>query len=269
MLRYCTLHAGKATMSSPVVVVGIGELGAVFARGLLRTGHPVFPLTRAMDMAAEAEKIPEPELALIAVAENDLHSVLTDLPEVWRACTGLIQNELLPRDWMQHNLQDPTVISVWFEKKKGQDSKVLLPSPVLGPHATLLHEALGSIDIPVKCLNNRDELLYELVRKNVYILTTNIAGLVTGRNVADLWSEHRELARMVASEVIEIQEYLTDQSLDTKALIHGMVEAIDADPQHGCKGRTAPARLRRALQHADAAGLAVPTLREISQKSTS
>jgi len=264
-LRFLFLYS-YIIMKSPVVVIGIGELGAVFARGMLRTGHPVFPVTRAMDMAAEARNIPEPDIALVAVAEKDLHAVLTELPDTWRSRAGLIQNELLPRDWTQHGLQDPTVISVWFEKKKGQDSKVLLPSPVFGPHADLLHDALGSIDIPVKCLSNNDELLYELVRKNVYILTTNIAGLVTGGTVGELWSEHRELARTVVSEVTQIQEHLTEQSLDTEALIAGMVEAFDADRQHGCKGRTAPMRLQRALQHADAAGLAVPRLREIAQR---
>lgn len=251
-------------MNSPVVVIGIGELGAVFARGLLRAGHPVFPVTRAMDMVTEAENLPEPEIALVAVAENDLHPVLSGLPETWRSRAGLIQNELLPRDWKQHDLQDPTVISVWFEKKKGQDSKVLLPSPVLGPHARLLHDALESIDIPARCLDNDDQLLYELVRKNVYILTTNIAGLVTGGTVGELWSEHRDLARTVASEVTQIQEHLTGQSLDTGSLIDGMVEAFEADLQHGCKGRSAPMRLQRALQHADSAGLAVPRLREIA-----
>jgi hypothetical protein len=38
----------------------------------------------------------------------------------------MMQNELLPRDWAIHDFIDPTVISVWFEKKKGMDSKVLI-----------------------------------------------------------------------------------------------------------------------------------------------
>jgi hypothetical protein len=52
---------------------------------------------------------------------------------------------------------------------------------------------------------------------------------------------------------------------DRDALIAGMLEAFDGDPGHGCTGRSAPARLARALQHADAFGLSIPTLRALSQ----
>jgi hypothetical protein len=44
----------------------------------------------------------------------------------------------------------------------------------------------------------------------------------------------------------------------------GLLEAIAADPHHGCAGRSAPLRLKRALHHADAAGLAIPELRRIA-----
>jgi ketopantoate reductase len=251
-------------MKTPVVVIGIGEMGGVFARGLLRTGHPVYPLTRGTDSAKAARGLPAPELVLVAVAENDLHATLEQLPEAWRSRIALLQNELLPRDWEQHGLQQPTVVSVWFEKKPGQDAKVLLPSPVFGPQADILSTCLAAIGIPARKLANESELLFELVLKNLYILTTNCAGLVTGGSVSELWSAHRELAEAVAREVICIQEALTGQSFDADALITGMLAAFDGDPEHKCMGRSAPARLARALQQADAAGLAVPRLREIA-----
>ncbi len=251
-------------MQAPVVVIGIGELGAVFARGLLRTGHPVYPITRGMDMQAEAAALPEPEMVLLAVAEKDLHATLNEIPAVWRPRLALLQNELLPQDWRSAGIEQPTVISVWFEKKKGQDAKVLLPSPAYGPHAALLCTALNSIDIAARELATPEQLLFELVRKNVYIVTTNVAGLMVGCNVHELWNSHRELARSVAADVIAIQEHLTGERLDHPALIAGMLEAFDGDPQHGCMGRSAPARLQRALQQADAAGLEVPTLRNIA-----
>ena len=52
--------------------------------------------------------------------------------------------------------------------------------------------------------------------------------------------------------------------LDHDALVAGMVEAFDADPEHGATGRSAPSRLVRALAHADEADLEVPTLRTIT-----
>lgn len=251
-------------MKSPVILVGIGEMGSVFARGLLRSGHPVYPVTRDTDPAAMAKLLPSPELVLVAVAENDLHPTLQQLPTAWHTRLALLQNELLPGDWQQYGYTNPTVISVWFEKKKGQDVKVLIPSPVFGPGAELLQTSLDSLDIPARILASEGELLFELVVKNVYIVTTNCAGLVTGGTVSELWDNHRELGESVAREVIQIQEALTGQQFQADELIAAMLNAFAGDPDHGCMGRSAPARLARALQQADAAGLAIPRLREIA-----
>lgn len=253
-------------MHKPVVLIGIGEIGSVFARGLMRMGYPIVPVTRGMDLGVVAEEVKEPEAVVVAVAEKDLHDALADLPKAWCDRLILLQNELLPRDWQQHGLKNPTVISVWFEKKKGMDSKVVIASPAYGGHAGLLKEALESLDIPVRELTSEEELLNELVLKNLYILTTNIAGLECGGNVRDLWLQHNELACTVAGDVLDIQEHLTGQEFDRTKLIEGMLGAFDGDPEHGCMGRSAPARLERALGLADAAGLEVPTLRRIAKE---
>ena len=253
-------------MKSPVIVIGIGEMGSVFARGFLRTGHPVYPVTRDTDLVATAKRLPSPEQVLVAVAENDLHAVLEKIPAAWQSRLALLQNELLPDDWQQYGYTSPTVISVWFEKKKGQDVKVLIPSPVFGPGAELLQTSLDSLGIPARRLASEDELLFELVVKNVYIVTTNCAGLITGGTVSDLWDNHRELGEAVTREVIQLQEALTGQHFQADELIAAMLKAFAGDPNHGCMGRSAPARLARALQQADAAGLAIPQLRAIAAR---
>jgi len=249
---------------SEIVVIGLGQLGRVFAGGLLRAGRTVVPLNRGDDMATLAQAHPAPELVLVAVAENDLHGVLAALPVAWKPRVALIQNELLPRDWQTHGYLDPTVISVWFEKKKGIDAKPLIASPVAGPGAALLCRALASIDLPCREVAPGDSLLFELVRKNVYILTTNIAGLKTGGTVSQLWAQHEAFARQVANEVMDIQDALTSVRHDRDKLIAGMLEAFDGDPDHGCTGRSAPARLARAIGHADEFGLDVPVLRALA-----
>jgi len=253
-------------MKDPIVVVGIGEMAGVFTRGFLKCGYPVFPLLRSDSMSDEAKALVTPALVLVSVGENDLHPLLEQLPEAWRDRVGLLQNELLPRDWQAHQLSNPTVVSVWFEKKKGQEFKVLVPSPVYGPAAPIIEEALESLGIPCWELNSAAELEYELVRKNVYILTTNIAGLTLpeGTDVDALWTQHQPLAREVANEVMDIQFKLIGKELERNKLIEGMVEGIDGDLQHKCMGRSAPGRLARALQHADQFGLAVPRLRAIA-----
>lgn len=254
-------------MKSPVVVIGIGEMGGVFARGFLRIGHPVYPVTRHTDIRGAAQQLPAPELVLVAVAENTLHEVLETVPAAWHGRIALLQNELLPRDWEPYGLVRPTVISVWFEKKHGQDVKVLIPSPIHGPHATLLQDCLASLDIPTRVLESEHELLFELVVKNVYIVTTNCAGLVTGGTVSELWDKHRELAQDVARDVIQIQQALTGRQFDAQRLIEAMLAAFDGDPQHACTGRSAPARLARALQQAQDAGIETPALRRIAERN--
>ena len=251
-------------MDKTVILIGLGQLGRVFAGGLLRTGHTVVPVNRSDDMDIVAATWPQPALVLVAVAEADLHPVLSKLPPSWKDRVGLLQNELLPRDWLGHKLAEPTVISIWFEKKKGMDAKALLASPAFGPAASRLVTTLGAIDLPARTLADAASLEWELVRKNLYILTSNIAGLAVGGDVGTLWNQHRDLAEAVASDVLDIQDWLTGREHDRLKLMAGMLEAFNADLAHGCAGRTAPTRLKRALGYADQAGLGVGTLRRIA-----
>lgn len=249
-----------------IVIIGLGQLGRVFAGGFLRSGHVVVPVNRGDDMFSVARAHSDPALVLVAVAEDDLQRVLAAMPAAWRPRIALLQNELLPRDWEQFRYTDPTVVAVWFEKKKGSDARPLLASPAAGPGAGLVCEALTAIGLPCREIAPGDELLFELVRKNVYILTTNLAGLKTGGTVAQLWAQHESFARQVANEVIDVQDALTGVAHARERLIAGMLEAFAGDPEHACTGRSAPARLARTLAHADRLGLAVPTLRALASR---
>jgi hypothetical protein len=255
------------TIPEPIVIIGIGEMGGVFARGFLRAGYPVYPVNRNTNLDDIVALVPNPTLTLLAVAEKDLHSSLDQIPPQWQASLTLLQNELLPQDWQAHGIVSPTVISVWFEKKKGQDHKVLVPSPVFGSKADIVINSLEQLDIPTQRLQSQEELLYELVRKNIYILTTNIAGLLVGGTVETLWNQHQDVARAVAADIMDIQDWLTGHPIDRGKLIDGMVVAIEGDLEHRCMGRSAPARLSNAIRLADEGGLEVPKLREIYQQT--
>jgi len=248
-------------VKQPVVVIGMGEMGSVFARGFLRSGHPVYPVTRDVGIVELANHLADPLLVLVAVGEAALQDVLKTIPSAWTDRLVLLQNELLPRDWSDY--PESTVISVWFEKKKGQDSKVILPSPAFGKMAQALKEAMGTIDIPVRVLENDEQLLFELVVKNLYILTSNIAGLKTGGTVGELWSEHKDIASAVVEDVISLHQALTGESFDKQALIDAMVVAFNGDPEHKCMGRSAPARLERALKLGQELGIDLPALEKI------
>jgi len=252
----------------PVIVIGLGEMGSVFARAILKKGYPVYPVTRESDLSELAKEIPHPLMVLVAVGENDLPAMLKQLPVSWHDCIAMLQNELLPRDWEKYNFVNPTIISVWFEKKKGQDAKVLISSPCFGPKSSLLVESLATLDIPANEVNSFEEMEQELLIKNVYILTTNISGLITKGNVEDLWENHNALALEVANEVMDIQATLVGHELNRDKLIQGFKKGIDGDLQHMCMGRSAPGRLARAIEQADSQGLKVTRLRE-AQKTTS
>lgn len=249
-------------MKSPIIVIGIGEVGSVLARGFLKNDYPIYPVTRETDMNQLALDVVSPEAVIVAVGESDLQDTLQAIPDVWRSKLILIQNELLPRDWEQHDL-DPTVISVWFEKKKGQDVKVVVPSPIYGSKAEILSNALSSLEIPSEIIDDKEQMLFELVRKNFYILTSNIGGLKSKGTVTDLWENHNELAKSVVDDVHEIQHALVGIPLDKSKLTDAMLVAFSGDPEHGCMGRSAPARLARALDIAESHQLSVPTLKAI------
>ncbi|MCK4834012.1 MAG: hypothetical protein KAT12_04515, partial [Gammaproteobacteria bacterium] len=125
-------------------------------------------------------------------------------------------------------------------------------------------DALASIDIATTVLADESALLHELVLKNVYILTTNIAGLEVGGNVGQLWEEHRIVAESVVTDVIRLQEALTGQILDHQALVSSMVDAFNGDREHMCMGRSAPVRLQRALMLAEQNNLSLSMLERIA-----
>jgi hypothetical protein len=252
-------------MNKFVVIIGMGELGELFARGFLKLGYPVYPVLRSMQLATVVSAIPEPELVLLAVGEEDLHSQLDILPEDWRDRLAFLQNELLPCDWHRHDIVDPTVIVVWFDKKKGRPFKALLPSYVSGPKADLITSSLQIIDVPCREIS-REQHLYEMIRKNLYILTVNIAGLKMspGSTVNKLWADYREMTEILVKELLDVQEWLVQGKLPRDKLLAGMLEVFSADPEHICRGRTAPERLNRVLKFANIAGISVPMLQAIS-----
>ena len=255
-------------MKKPIVILGIGELGSVFARAFLKNNYPVYPITRKTDITKLASSI-DPELILICTGEFDLQTALAQIPESWKNRVAMMQNELLPRDWISYQFVDPTVISVWFEKKKGMDSKVLISSPVFGRKAQVLVDSLALIDIPAHVLDDETQLLFELVLKNLYILTTNIAGISIepGANVEKLRTHHLPLMREVSNDIIKLQGSLTGKKFDQIALEKSMIKAFEGDLDHGCMGRSAPARLNRALQLAKEFDLDLPALQKIKHSS--
>jgi len=250
-------------MKKTIIIIGLGEIGRIFAQGFLKLGYPVQGVTREMSLEHLAQEIPNPEAILIAVGETDLPNSLATLPPNWTNDVVLIQNELLPKDWQNTQIKTPTVASIWFEKKKEIVAKQVMPSPVYGPHANLVKNALAQMDLEAYEVTHFNDLQYELVRKNLYILTTNIAGLKVGGTVSELAQNHSELMQAIANEVILLQDALTQSKNNSKQLMLGLAEAFKGDPNHKCMGRTAKQRLERAFNTAQKYHLSTPCFKEI------
>ncbi len=261
-----TNKASKKMKTS--IVIGLGELGSIFATGLLKNGHQVVPVLREHSLTEIANTYPTPQSVWLCVAEKDIQTALRDIPTVWHDRLVLIQNELLPNDWQQHDIANPTVISVWFEKKAGKVAQVVLPSVVYGRLAAEVSASYAKLNLPIRTLKNESERLFELVVKNLYIQTTNIAGLVAGGNTRELVEEHHQLMQAVAKEVIQLQEALTQQCFDHESLMQALITACYGDPHHNCMGRSAPTRLARAVALAEHYQLNLPTISDIAAQVT-
>jgi hypothetical protein len=118
-------------------------------------------------------------------------------------------------------------------------------------------------------LSSQDELLFELVLKNLYILTTNIAGISIEPNatVDTLRNQHLDLMRNVSNDILTLQTQLTKQTFDAQKLEQGMIKAFQGDLTHKCMGRSAPARLKRTLELAKSFNLSLPTLENIANQN--
>ena len=248
--------------SQPVVVVGVGQLGAFLGMGFLLAGYSLVPVRRGQSLGSVP--VDQPALVLVAVGEADLPSVLADLPESFRSGVVLLQNELLPADWEPYGLS-PTVLVAWFERKQGRPIKTLLPSLVFGRGSEFVEAALKPLGVAFRRVSSEQEMLLGLIDKNLYILTTNLAGLRYGGSVSELLGEQQEFCREVFADVLRLQSSRACLPLDFEERFVVFEGAVRADPDHACSGRSAPARLARALGYARQHGIKVPILESLER----
>jgi len=243
-----------------VAVIGTGQLGRLIGGGLIANGVEVLPIQRTTRPALRAERLSAAHRVLVAVGEDDLESVLSTLPAHLRERhTWLLQNELLPPAWTAHQITAPTVLVVWAEKKKGKPVAEVQKTLVAGPDRDLVIRALDSVDVRAEPIEDA-ALPQALVDKNLYILVSNLAGLRVGGTVAALKGDHRVFASQLAEEILGIEAARLHTELAPAPFLERLFAAFAADPSHGCRGRTAEARLARLRAHARRENIATPIL---------
>ncbi|MFN7702717.1 MAG: hypothetical protein ACK6CU_05090 [Deltaproteobacteria bacterium] len=244
-----------------ILLVGPGQLGRVIAGGLVACSVSVDPVRRGEAIAPG----PEHDLVIVAVGENELAGVLHSIPPTHHARVVLLQNELVPASWERSGIESPTVLVVWFEKKKGRPIQVVRRTEIAGLHAGLFVRALEAMGVPAEEIP-KDALAGALVTKNLYIVGANAMGLAVAGTTGELASTHRVRTDRVLREVLAIERSRLDSNgslrgrIDDEDMIARTFEAFLADPQHGTVGRTAKERLARARERAKHAGLVTPEL---------
>ena len=106
--RYTRQSTGREAdrTKSPIVVIGLGETGGVFARAFLHSGYPVYPLTRDMPMEQLARELDTPETVSLAVGESDLQHRC-----MGRSAPARLQRALQQADELKLELPRPRAIA--------------------------------------------------------------------------------------------------------------------------------------------------------------
>ncbi|PSR29024.1 MAG: hypothetical protein C7B47_03480 [Sulfobacillus thermosulfidooxidans] len=252
-------------MKTPhAVIVGMGQLGRTLGEGLLMQGITVTPILRSTAIDSSLS----PETVIVATGEDDLAGALERLPQSWKSQPSivLLQNELLPPQWENHGVSQPTIFVVWFERKPGKLITPLLPSIVFGPQQDIIQSAMDHLGIPCEIAAGEDDILTQLVIKNAYIWTTNISSLYVGPlTTGVLHDEHASLVDSLIKETVAVQQAIIGRSFDFEKIASQVNQALLSDPLHNAGGRSAKRRLERFLAHAHNAGISVPQAQLIAE----
>lgn len=260
-------------IKTPIIVIGMGELGSLFSNGFLRLGIPIIPILRS-DNIKDFETI-TPILVLIAIDIKDLNTVLKEIPKSWWSLIVLMQNELLPGNWNHLNIPFPSIIVVWLEKKNQNlnirsFSKEIVYSPnkELGD---LIECCLNKLNIPTLRVATEEEILIEMVQKNLFNLTMNVMGLYLGKNSTFneiLDDKNYEIRNLVAKECLSLQQsQLKNIKLSENEMITKMWNFMSFVPEMKCQGRYAKARLDRAILTAKKYNIEVTQLEKIKTEN--
>ncbi|MET0343265.1 MAG: hypothetical protein ABW252_19810 [Polyangiales bacterium] len=250
-----------------LVIWGVGELGRLYGGAALRAGVRVTPITRESDPARVLAGLARDVPILVAVGESSLDEVLAALPQERATAPILLQNDLFPSRWTAHRLE-PTVIVAWLLKKRGTELTVARSSPVFGRHAALvlaLHEALGA---PAHELPSASALNQALIEKYAFILGINALGLTRDRTLSGWMQEDPLRVRALTTEAATLGAALCGSEVERAAADRAIEEAWRALGTMSARGRTAGARVRRALTQAHDLGLRLPELERAAREAS-
>jgi hypothetical protein len=242
-----------------LVVIGLGELGQLLGGLALRAQLRVTPITRGMSIPSTLREVQAGTPILVAVGEDALDEVLAALPEERKNAAILLQNGLFSAQWKAHRI-NPTVMIPWLLKKRGQPLLVARSTPVYGLYAELvcdLHRAGG---LETEVLTSASQLAQALVDKYAFILTVNALGLLRDITLGEWLATDSLTIEALAKEAASLGARLCESEIDLARSVAEVLGAGHALAAMRARGRTAQARVLRALEQARAFGLPLPEL---------
>jgi hypothetical protein len=242
-----------------LVVIGLGELGKVFAQSALGAGVRVTPIRRQDDMAQRLRGLSPESPLLVAVGEEALLPVLDALPAERRDAVILLQNELWPTVWRSRAME-PSVVLPWALQKPGLSRLVVGTSPVFGRQSALLCTLCAGAGIPSEPLRDELALMQALADKYAFILTINALGAWRDDVLGAFLQSASARVEALCREASALSAVLTGAPIDASRCLSRTLEAMAAMASVSARGRTAKVRVARALAHAHDLGVAVPTL---------
>lgn len=246
-----------------MIVVGLGELGQLYASAALKLGLRVTPLLRKSPREDALSGVSETAPVLVAVGENDLNQALSSLPAQRLAQLILLQNELFPSTWRAFT-PNPTVMVPWLLKKKGEPLLVARSTPVFGQHAELVEKLHVALGFQAERLPTAVALHQAIVDKYAFILTVNALGLIRDVTLGEWLSQGPEQVDAFAREAALLGERLVGQPVDLTQTLREVRSGFQHMGGMRARGRTAKARVLRAVEHATSFSFETPALQRLS-----
>lgn len=255
-------------MSSPseLLIFGVGQLGQLYAAGALRLGIRVWPLTRQMDPEAVLATFPVGEPILLGVSEAAFADALQMIPLARRGDVVLVQNELFPNQLREWGLENATILTVWLSKKKGRPIEVARTSSAFGPHATRFHQMHNALDLPSIVLDTRSALHGDIAAKFTFILTINALGLLENLSLGQWLEKDATQVSHLIDEARALAQVHLQEEVDAAQIRRWVMEAMEGLRDYPARGRSAEARLKKALSDAERFALELPALRKVASE---
>jgi ketopantoate reductase len=250
------------TAMPDALVMGLGQLGQMYAGALLRLGFRVTPIVRSTARPLQLG-VPPGTPVLLAVGEEQFDDAVKELQSAqWADHLILLQNEIFPASWKQWGVENPTVMAVWTNRKNGA-AQVGLATRVSGPQADLVMRMHQALNIPCEKLTDESALNTELCAKYAFILTLNALGVAQARTVSHWMQAEPGRVRAVLNDAVALSAARVDGYVDVARASARAREALEALSNLPTLGRTALPRVERAAHAARTLQMDLPALRAL------